>query len=226
MKDAYDGLFKKYPISEFFSDSLDQIIFIESEKLKKNWNEQKRKLLNNEELFIRWYWRDALGTKSFFILYNALFLNEKIQKDPTNNHYPTKLITELTKLSKTNKKDWTNYERIQNYQVSHLFWKTKNPLLFTAAWNIAYIPKYLDPFTGHETQWIYRNEFLALYIPKINLLFKEFIEDYNRFVDEYISPNIENSLNIVKEELQMNEKEFIKFKNSVESELSKITLPH
>lgn len=224
MKDAYNKLFEKYPKHEFFKDSFEQIIFVESGKAQENWEQQMNALLKNKKLFIRGYGRDAKGTEFFLKLYKNLFWNQNIQKDPTNNSYPTKLLTQLTWYSKYIKKDRGGLEKIQNYQVSHLFGRTKNPLLFTAAWNIAYIPKYLDPFTWHETQGEHRNEFQKIFTKQLKALFKTFIESYNLFVDEKISPFLSDALVSTKTELQVNDKIFDDFSRNAKVELSKIVI--
>jgi hypothetical protein len=220
MKDAYDKLFERYGKDNFFNDSLEDIIYIGEEKINQNWKERLDKLRSNEELYIRGYGRDAKGTELFFVLYKHLFSNENIKKDPTNNIKPTQLIAELTGFSKNT----TNEEkRIQNYQISHLFGRTKNPLLFTAAWNIAYIPKYLDPFTGHETRGKYKDEFQELFHKQIKTKFQKYISEYNLFFENFIEPKLEDALIKTQNELNINEIEFEKFRKSVYSELSIIS---
>jgi hypothetical protein len=152
MRDSYDILFEHYDRDIFFSESLKSIIYIDESKIKIEWDNLKNRLFNNELTYIRGYGRDAKGTIAFLELYKNLFSNLNIKKDSSNNNVPTILMSRLTGLNKKLKKDTVQQERIQNYQISHLFGKTKNPLLFSAPWNFAYIPKYIDPFTGHETQ--------------------------------------------------------------------------
>lgn len=224
MIDAYDNLFLKYNKDEFFKDSIEEIIFVPTDKLEQNWLNIKHKLLHNEELYIRGYGRNAAGTNAFIVLYKYLFQNEKIKKDPTNNAKPTTTLTELTGLCKVVKNDNIKKERIQNYQVSHLFGKTKNPLLFTAGWNIAYIPKYIDPFTGHETQGKYRLEFQKLFEAKISEKFGYYINDYNIFYQQNIKDNLADALALTKQELGMSDILFEDFKISAKSELSEINI--
>jgi hypothetical protein len=222
MKDAYDNLFKKYNKDKFFADSLEAIIYIDTNKITSNWQETLKKLKNNEELFIRGFGRDAKGTNAFLTLYRYLFSNNKIRKDPTNNNEPTKIITNLTGLNKKLNSDNETQQRIQNYQVSHLFGKTKNPLLFTAAWNIAYIPKYIDPFTGHETQGSYSSEFKKLFDKKNFDKFHDFINEYNLFVRENISPNLDKALKITIKEFEDSEVNLQQFEAAARKELSEI----
>jgi hypothetical protein len=222
MKDAYNNLFRKYNKDTFFKDSLEEIIYIDEIQINNQWKNTIDKLKNNQELFIRGYGRDAAGTKAYITLYKHLFNNDNIRKDPTNNDAPTKIITNLTGLNKTLKVDNGKQERIQNYQVSHLFGKTKNPLLFTAAWNIAYIPKYIDPFTGHETQGDYSAEFKVLFDKQNKTKFSTFIKEYNSFVDELIEPKIEEALRLTKIDLKGGEINLIKFESDARNELKKI----
>ncbi len=97
-------------------------------------------------------------------MYKILLKNNNIQKDSSNNSEPTKLLREITGFSKSIKNDTDDKEKIINYQVSHIFGRTKNPFLFTAPWNIVWHPRILDPFTGHESKGAnadkYKFEFL------------------------------------------------------------------
>ncbi len=112
-----------------------------------------------------------------------------------------------------------------NYQISHLFGRTKNPLLFTAPWNIAYIPKYLDPFTGHESQGTTSREFKQIFNRLLSEKFKEYIQDYNQFIAVYAH---QEKLNDAIEQVRRNinkpleEKTLINFKKDVYLQWSKI----
>lgn len=220
MKDAYDNLFKYYNKEEFFRNSLEEIIYISEEEVRKNWIETIDKLTSNKEIYIRGYGRDGAGTQAFITLYKYLFRNENVKKDQTNNAKPTRIIANLTGLSKIIKKEVNGFERIQNYQISHLFGRTKNPLLFTSAWNIAYIPKYIDPFTGHETQGQHKTEFQKLFDEKNRLKFNDYLKEYNLFVTDKVQPYFKDSLQLTKQELKMNKSDFNDFKNSAIAELS------
>lgn len=201
MIDAYSKFFEKYDKNLFFKDGLGQIIYINDDLIEQQWETLIRKLSNNEKLFIRGYGRDSAGTSAFLILYKHLFKNENIRKDATNNIEPTKVITNLTGYSKTLIKDRDDLIRIQNYQVSHLFGRTKNPLLFTSAWNIAYIPKFIDPFTGHETQGEYNKEFKTLFMQQNKSRFAKYVSKYNDFVEKNINPKLDKAFKSTEMEL-------------------------
>jgi hypothetical protein len=148
-----------------------------------------------------------------------MFGNTNVKKDYTNNAEPTKLLKNLTQFSKTRKPEKI---LIVNYQISHLFGKTKNPLLFTCPWNIAYIPKYLDPFTGHETQGEYSKQFKQIILPILKEKFKIYINEYNDIIRNKITDKIEESLKFVKAEAKLNNDEFNRFETDVRNELTEI----
>mgnify|MGYP000247222445 CR=1 FL=1 len=76
---------------------------------------------------------------------------------------------------------------LRNFQVSHIFGRTKNPILFTAAWNIVWKAKFLDPFTGHESKGILADKYRTAFISLMRENFISFIDDYNNLVDDYFS---------------------------------------
>jgi len=85
----------------------------------------------------------------------------------------------MTGFSKTKH---SKYNRIRNYQVSHIFGRTKNVFAFTAPWNIAYTPKLLDPFTGHEANGSMVKEFTTLFQKQAHVRFEKLIDDFNEIV--------------------------------------------
>lgn len=218
-KDAYTELFKNIDKETFFKFGIEDIMFIEDEKISKEWENLKYDVFNNSTIYIRGYGRDGLGTNLYQKLYEKLFCNFNVIKDSSNNHYPTNLLENLTNFSKKNKKDKV---LIKNYQISHLFGRTKNPLLFNCPWNVAYIPKYLDPFTGHETQGEFSDEFKELITPVINEKFKKYIDDYNSIYNKCIVDKIDESLDYVRKNCNISDQKFRRFANDVKNELREI----
>jgi len=222
MKDAYDELFKHYGKKNLFADGLEAMIHVGHAKASKQWEDLKHRLWNNGPVFIRGYGRDAKGTPAFQTLYRHLFNNE-VQKDPNNNRHPAKLLEELTGLSKRKLGKRSKYQPIRNYQISHLFGRTKNPLLFTAAWNIAYVPKFLDPFTGHEAKGDHVDEFQKLFEAKNRELFKDLIADYNKLIRQEVTPRLEDALKATrKEEEPRYEGNYKLFEKSAREELAEL----
>lgn len=56
----------------------------------------KKMILKNQVVYIRGYGRDAHGTQLYKDLYKMIFRNFHVEKDPTNNTAPHKLIQRLT----------------------------------------------------------------------------------------------------------------------------------
>ncbi|QQU02117.1 hypothetical protein [Myroides odoratus] len=217
--DAYQKLFTHIDKDLFFKSSVEDIIFIEDELIEKSWDELKFKVQNNEKVSIRGYGREAKGTNLYKSLYSHLLKNYNVVKDATNNSTPTRLLKELTPYSKTTLKGKT---KILNYQVSHLFGRTKNPFLFNCPWNLAYVPKYLDPFTGHETQGEYSQEFKDYIAPILTSRFEKYIADYNNIAETLILPNLGEAFYCVRKELEIDDKKFDRFVKDATNELGVI----
>jgi len=222
MRDAYDKLFVFIDRAEFFQNSIEDIIYIEQSISENLWSTLKYDVLNNNPVYIRGYGRDAKKTKYFIEFYKVLFDNNYVLKDANNNAQPTKLLKEYTDYCKVSKDGKNGKIKILNYQISHLFGKTKNPLLFNAPWNMAYIPKYLDPFTGHETQGKHSNEFKKLISSVLKDKLSYFIDDYNKIIDEFVSSRLEDALDQTRRNLRLTKKEFKRFEADCRLELQKI----
>jgi hypothetical protein len=222
MRDAYDKLFTYFDKETFFRNSLEDIIYIENGKIEAQWEKLKQDVFENKPIHIRGYGRDAQKTNYFVVLYKHLFENEFVFKDSTNNANPSKLIKQNTNYCKTTIDGKNGKGRIRNYQISHLFGRTKNPLLFNCAWNVAYIPKYLDPFTGHETQGDHSVEFKKMILPILKEKFEFYINDYNQIIESKVLNKLDKSLMEVKKELRMNQPEFLIFEKNAKIELSLI----
>lgn len=181
MHDAYERFFARGDITkqQFFEFGLSETIYAPQDKAEQGWEALKEKIRNNEVVFIRGYGKNSSKTHLFFDLYKTLSKHVGIKQDPGNNVWPTKVITNQTGYSKYKK---NGFEHIQNYQVSHIFGRTKNIYTFTAPWNIAYIPKILDPFTGHEAKGDYAREYRNLFQQQSYDRFRHMIEEFNAFM--------------------------------------------
>jgi len=156
-------------------------------------------------------------------LYRILLKNDKLKKDSTNNAKPTQLLQNITNYSKTIKKDNGTKRKISNYQVTHIFGRTKNPFLFTAPWNIVWKSKMLDPFTGHESKGENTTDYKNAFLKKTKELYHEYINEYNILVLKYFTEEkIENAFNQMSLDLTVDEKTFEKFKTDARNELMKI----
>tara|TARA_B110000037_G_scaffold221473_1_gene292649 strand:+ start:492 stop:1175 length:684 start_codon:yes stop_codon:yes gene_type:complete len=226
MRDSYQTFFEHFKID--FSDIIEfgieiDTIYPDKNEIKSDWENLVKSVENNEEVYIRGYGRDAHGTALYQELYRILLKNDKIKKDSTNNAKPTQLLQKITNYSKTIKKDNGTKRKISNYQVTHIFGRTKNPFLFTAPWNIVWKSKMLDPFTGHESKGENTTDYKNAFLKKTKELYHEYINEYNILVLKYFTEEkIENAFNQMSLDLTVDEKTFEKFKTDARNELMKI----
>lgn len=213
--DSYQEFLNHFKIdrASFFEWGISATIFPPIDKVALEWEKLKKRIFNNQTVYIRGYGRDAHGTQLYKDLYAKLLGNTHIEKDPTNNAVPHKLIQRTTGLKRNSD--------IYNYQVSHIWGHTKNVFMFEAPWNICYTPKIMDPFTGHETQGIWPVEYQNLFIAKANELYRPFVDEYNRILK---SLDVENQLQkyIILMDNLISEKELAQFTKDAAIELSPI----
>ena len=223
MLDSYENFLSEFKISEdqFLDFGIKSVIYIPDDKAKENWNYLKNRINNDGEVFIRGFGRDAKGTPLLLDFYKHLLGNSHIKKDPTNNSQPTKMIKELSGYSKVKS---SKYELIRNYQISHIYGRTKNIYAFTAPWNIAYIPKIYDPFTGHEAKGDMVKEFSSRLKIQTYKKFEPLIEDFNNIVNRSVfKDKLEKSLDILNNDNKnFTQKQLNKLNESIKSEFSPI----
>lgn len=184
--DSYEQFLTHFNIdrASFLEWGISSIIFPSVDKVALEWEALKGRIFSNQRVYIRGYGRDVHGTKLYINLYKKLFNNTKVEKDPTNNAVAHKRIQQLTGLKRN--KD------LYNYQVSHIWGRTKNIFLFEAPWNICYMPKIMDPFTGHETKGTWPIEYQKMFYTKAKEIYQPFIDEYNQYL---ITLDIEARLN-------------------------------
>ena len=197
LKDAYEIFFKEFEIDleRLAQFGINETIKIEPEKAKIEWDILKKKLSGEipEIVYIRGAGRDANTTQLYLDLFENLFPNVIFKKDPTNNAKPRRLIETQTGFKRSEKKH-KNYESITNYQVSHIFGRTKNPYAFVAPWNVVFLPKIIDPFTGHESKGEFTNTFINIFQNHFQNIYEEMILEFdeemikcNKAIQNYVS---------------------------------------
>ncbi|PJG82869.1 hypothetical protein CVP04_05735 [Caviibacterium pharyngocola] len=216
MKDGYLEFFERFNISieDFLRFAEDSIILIPKERAKKEWVNLKQRIQGEgQEVYVRSYARNGEGNYLYQEIYQELFPC-KIIVDKTNNRYPTELLQELTGFNKNGRN-----ANIQNFQVSHIFGCTKNPYAFCAPWNIAFIPKILDPFTGHESKGDLTNKITKIYKNRMWEEYEDLIQEYNNEMR-----TLECKINIYIENNKSMDKRIKKFHNSLLSEFAQINI--
>lgn len=196
MKDSYEIFIEKFAIDReaLIQFGIEETIKIDEEKTAIEWENLKLRIVGSiaEPVFFRGAGRDAKTTALYLDLFNTIFPKGTFLKDSTNNAQPKKLLEQHTKY-KRSKKKVKGYEQLLNYQVSHIFGRTKNPYAFTAPWNVVYLPKIMDPFTGHESSGEIRDKFsqefkqyfLAQYAVQI-AEFNQLMEELKQLIDSYL----------------------------------------
>ncbi|MBC5638436.1 hypothetical protein H8S33_16790 [Ornithinibacillus sp. BX22] len=175
---------------EIIEFGIKETIFVPNHKVNDEWARLKNTILSgNGKVFVRGYGREAKNTSLYMDLYKEIFGHNQFYKDPTNNHEPTKILKKLTGYARQ-EKPTVKYEQIRNYQVSHIFGKTKNPFLFTAPWNIVYVPKIIDPFTGHESKGELTELFQKKFLSYFHDYYYEYIKEFNEIMLD-IKPRLE-----------------------------------
>lgn len=209
--DSYEQFLDYFGIDKdtFYSFGLDNTIFAKPEYALLQWEALIKKLLENQKLAIRGYGRQGKHTDLFLKLYEYLFSNNSIKEDNTNNAAPRRNIQNAT--------GYKAKESLLNYQCSHIFGHTKNPLLFEAVWNICFTPKIFDPLTGHEAKGSWPKEYQRLFIESAVQRFHLCIKAYNAFVHQH---DILNRISTFTQSLrgQYDDNLLKKFKNDAISE--------
>jgi len=224
MRDSYLRFFSAGYISkeQFFEFGLKETIYVSADKAEREWELLKKRIYGNEKVFIRGFSRDANGTHLFQELYKHLVGNKSVAKDSTNNAEPTKIIRELTGYSKIKN---ARHEPIRNYQISHIFGRTKNVFAFTAPWNIVYMPKILDPFTGHEAQGELIDEYTDLFQRQGYQRFGRLIDDFNQLISSAdFLDRLKTSLNAMASDSSFTQQDMEKLRKSVSEEFAPIVI--
>lgn len=183
MRDGYTIFFDKFGISnqDIVDFGLQEAIFIPDEKVVLEWEVLKEKVYKGTGMVsIRGYGGGGKGTQNYLDLYRRLFGHDNFKKDPTNNAEPKRVIQTLT--------GYTRGKNIRNYQISHVFGRTKNPFAFTAPWNLVYLPKIVDPFTGHESKGELTIEFQKAFQEHTYEKYEQYIKEFNSLMLDIREP--------------------------------------
>ena len=225
MRDSYERFLSEGYISkeQLFDFGSRETIYAPFEKAKHGWEDLKQRIKTNQPVYIRGFGRNGTGSAMFQEFYKSVLGNENVTIDPTNNYEPTKVIRDMTGYSKIKS---AMYEPIRNYQISHIFGRTKNIFTFTAPWNIVYLPKIIDPFTGHEARGDLSDEYEAIFKQKSYSHFEPLIEDYNRLVsDSEFMQRVYSYLDDISHRDLYSKKNLDRLIKSVREELTPISIP-
>lgn len=222
IQDSYEEVLKglNVTVCDLIREGLNQIIWPQTNKGLKYWDILKRfKDAQNggTPLYIRGYGRNNSKTYLFIDFFDRYYkLN--VQPDPVSNTIPKQVIEACT--------GFIINKHIQNYQISHIFEeRTHNPLLFTTPWMICYVPKILDPFTGHECMgydWV-----RARFVYYVASYWINEINQYNKYHNHLLpnlKKNIKDYVKYLKSNSSLTPKEITKFKEDLIYALSPIDI--
>ncbi len=217
VRDSYSEFINYFNISkeDFYLFGIRKTIYADIEDAKKQWLQIKESLTSNQPLSIRKYGQQGKNSYLYVDMYKSIFENSNIITDPTNNSFPRDTLANSTSniINRT----------LFNYQCSHIFGRTKNPLLFTSLWNLCFTPKLFDPLTGHETKGVWPTEYQRLFKEFAYKRFEPLIDDFNIFVEE---ENVIRKINTYIDSLykKHEEKTLERLRKQAVSEWEKITL--
>lgn len=165
---------------KLFDVALEEVVRIDDKTIKKLWGTLKKDVMTEgvenykkspQKVYVRGHGRNGSGNDDLIEILKAVFKRD-FQIDRANNTRPDSILKKIIP------------GEFEDYQISHLFeHRTNNPFLFEAPWMVCYVPKILDPFTGHEIKGFPKlTERFVRWAFKTN---KEYINDYNDLVLEY-----------------------------------------
>lgn len=169
---------------------------VDDENVKKSWKSLCDSIENkHSDVFVRKYGRESQNNQRLLKEFYKFLFGEsfEVNIDKNNNAKPREMLSEYTAYSVTESKK--NKKILKNFQTSHVFAKTKNCFAFTAPWNVVYLPKILDPFTGHEA----KGEIKIKFERKLQ---KYFCKKYETQIREFNSKMKIYQANLLKEGLR------------------------
>lgn len=213
--DAYQEFIKELKIDfdDFIEFGINGTIYPSEESIATFWAELKRRIKDGEAVRVRTYGK--YGRKSQILVDFYSFCNINAVVDSNNNYTPTKNLEKLT--NKIKNKD------LLNYQVSHIFGQTKNVYMFESPWNICYVPKMIDPLTGHESKGKFSVEYKKKWLSGIIKKHKVFIDDYNKIMDDFkINEKLDAFMSDSEVKKKYDSKQLVDFKKNILKDFEKI----
>lgn len=184
MRDSYAEFLDYFSLSEeeFLDYGINRTICGDKALARAEWKKLKSQVFGNKRIFVRGYGRNFAKTRFVFQMINEVFGNTHPKRDANGNSKPQRLIELLTGYDRTRWKDRPGQEALLNYQVSHVWGRTNNPLCFVSPWNVVLIPKLFDPFTNTDTKGQWAEKFQALLKKRVSEEFADLIGDYNEII--------------------------------------------
>lgn len=187
--DTYEAFFSEVTSMtprEIAKHCLSLCLFPSKEEAKKDWENIIKSFRRGEH-----YVRLSTNEEKIKSMYRDC-LDITVRKDPDGNQGPNKILSGKPKGRPT-------------YVCAHIFGRTKNPLLFTAKFNLCYIPEFFASWTDERKGQTssYRDEFRKEFYCKVFKDYGEIISAYNASkIRKQVLCKLENELEKRKAENQ------------------------
>lgn len=200
--DFYNSFFSQFGISKavFIQYGISEIIFPDKDKAYDDWKQKKEDFLRKRNG--NFYIRSDKGER-WSKAYNDIFEGLSVNIDKTKNSKPTRLLEIATNIPKKG----------TPYTCAHIFGKTCNFMLFSALFNICYIPDLYAPFSDAICKKsVVHEHFRKMLLEKVKIEFGDIISEYNSFIRKHCIHKIEDYISkILKfDNLSRSDKRFIK----------------
>lgn len=175
--DSYELFIEKLGINfdDFLEFGIENTIYPDQDRIAEFWEELKNRITSGKTVYVRGLGRNGNGNEILKDFYSHFGINVEI--DPTNNAIPQRNLQHFTSLIRN--------QNLFNYQVAHIFGCTKNVYMFESPWNVCFVPKLIDPLTGHESKGKFSDEYKKRWLKGIIQKHKTFIDDYNHLIDDF-----------------------------------------
>ena len=198
----YNKLFSQFGIfqSEFIQYGIREIIFPDKNKAYDDWKQKKEDFLRKRNG--NFYIRSDKGER-WSKAYNKIFEGISVNIDKTKNSEPTRILENATNFHKKG----------TPYTCAHIFGKTCNFMLFSALFNICFIPDLYAPFSDTTSKKsVVHEQFRKMLLEKVKMEYGDIISEYNSFIREHCIQKIEDYISkILKfDNLSRSDKRFIK----------------
>lgn len=195
-QDSYDKFIEDFHTTtdDFIEWGIENLIKAERDNAQIYWEKLKSRIIGEsigETVYFRSKGnRSTESTGAVNKLISQFYQDEdvfgekiRVKADPTNNNAPQKMLYDT--IPGYRKTEQQGKIHLKNYQISHVWGKTKNIFMFTAPWNVVYLPKIVDPLSGHEADSKMRDSFQTKLRTKVYDAFETQINDYNELVETY-----------------------------------------
>ncbi len=206
-RNSYDELFELFPdiADRLWQFGLDNSVYAvngtreRDELVVQQWQEVVAALEGNVDgnagvygdIYIRLKNTDSPEFRFYQRLYSDpnLFGNNRLRAGGDGNYYAKRAIQGVTgwRLNQNPPED-NNRGYLVYFTVAHVFGnRTKNPLLFTAAWNIVLTPNIIAPFTDEENHHEFAEQFKEVFKARVcqSAVVRQCIDEYNEFIHHH-----------------------------------------